>query len=99
MNSLHNSKQQFINLYHWDACDRDFSGTIVRLSILVLVVASRRLSSSVPPAIPFLCLHFTCSIVENVLSHVYISKHIFLEKSFSLGNLSLLTIFQRLCTV
>jgi len=55
------------------------------------VVASRRLWSSVPRAIKFLFLHFTCFIVENGFSHVYISKHIFIVKSFSLGNLSFLT--------
>jgi len=79
-----------------DACDRGFSDTIVLLSIPMLVVASWRLSSSVPPAIRFLFLHFTCFIVENVFSHVPISKHIFIAKSFSLGNLSLLTNFQKL---
>jgi len=38
-------------------------------------------------------------MVENVFSHVCISIHIFIAKSFSLGNLSLLTNFQRLSTV
>jgi len=97
---LHNSKYQFITKsYQSDACDRGFSDTIVLLSIPMLVVARWRLSTSVPPAIRFLFLHFTCFIVENVFSNVYISKHIFIAKSFSLGNLSLLTNFQRLSTV
>jgi len=61
----------------------------------ILVVASRRLSSSVPPAIRILFLDLTCFIVENVFSRVCISKHIFIAKSFSLGNLSLLTNFQK----
>jgi len=68
---LHNSQEQFItNPYQCDACDPGFSDTIGPLSISMLVVASRRLSSSVPPAIRFLFLHFTCFIfVENVFSH------------------------------
>ena len=42
---LYNSNKQFItNLYQLDACGRPFSGTIVSLSIPVLVVGSRRLS-------------------------------------------------------
>jgi len=34
-----------------------------------------------PPAKRFLFLHFTCFIVENVFSHLCISKHIFIVKS------------------
>jgi len=59
-------------------------------------VSGSKSETSVPPAIRFLFLHFTCFIVENVFSHVCISKHIFIAKSFSLGNLSLLTNFQKL---
>ena len=69
------------------------------LPITMLMVAGRRLSTSVPPAIPFLFLHFICFIVENVFSNIYISKHIFIAKYFNLGNLSFLTNFQRLSTV
>jgi len=49
------------------------------LTLSFLYQSSRRLSSSVPPAIWFLILHLTCFIVENVFSHVCISKHILLR--------------------
>ena len=73
--------------------------SFVSLSMLMLVVARRRLSCSVPPAIRFLFLHFTCFIIESVFSHVCISKRIFIAKSLSLRNLSLLTNIQRLSTL
>jgi len=95
---LQNSEWQIVtNAYQCDACGRGgFSDTIVPLSIPILVAASRRLSSSVASDIRFLFLHFTYFIVENVFSHVCISKHNFIAKSFSLRNLSLLTNFQKL---
>jgi len=65
----------------------------------MLIVTSRGQSTSVPAVIRFPFLHFTCFIVEYVFSNVYISKHIFIAKYFGLGNLSLLTNFQRLSTV
>jgi len=43
----------------------------------MLVVASGRQSCSIPPAIRFLFLDFTSFIVENVFSHVCISKTYF----------------------
>jgi len=46
--------------------------TIVPLSIQVLVVASRRLSSSVSTALPFMFLDMTCFIIENVLSCTHV---------------------------
>jgi len=71
----------------------------------MLVVASRRLSSSVSSAMRFMLLDCTCFIAENVhtLTHVIrmcfqTSKHR-VKKSFSLGNLFLLTTFEKLSAV
>jgi len=56
---LQNSNKQFIaNLYQCDACGWGFTETIVSLSIPVLVVAHRRLSSSVSSFIRFLLFKF-----------------------------------------
>jgi len=74
LNLLHNSNWQFIiNLYQWDTCGRGFSYTILPLSISVLVLAIRRLSSSVSHAIRFLFSILICFIVEKVLSHTYVA--------------------------
>ena len=65
----------------------------------MLVVESRRQLSSVWFTIRFLFLDSTSFIVENVLSHTYVLSNIefiFSAKSFSLGNLSLLTNLQNL---
>ena len=58
--------------------------------------------SSVKFSIRFPFLDLTCYIVENVLSHTYVLPNIecvFSAKSFSLGNLSLLTNFQNVSWV
>ena len=65
----------------------------------MLVVESRRQLFSVWFGIRFLFLDLTSFIVENVLSHTYVLPNIeciFSAKSFSMGNLSLLTNFQNL---
>jgi len=62
----------------------------------ILVVASRIVQCSTCYSISVFTFYF---IVENVFSNVCISKHIFIAKSFSLGNQSLLTNFQRLSVV
>jgi len=64
--------------------------------------ASRRLSSSVSPAIRFLFLDLTCFIADNVHSHTYVFSNIeciFSAKSFSLKNLSLLSNFENVSAV
>ena len=95
---------QFIaNLYQWDAlmkiCHKLATfRTIVSLSISILVVANQRQLSSWF-AIRFLFLDLISFIAENVLSHIYVFPNIeciFSAKSFSLGNLSLLTNFQNI---
>jgi len=70
--------------------------------MLVLLVKSQRLSSSVSSASRFLFSDLTCFIVENALSHTHVFPNIeciFSAKSFSLGNLSLLTNFHKLSAV
>jgi len=67
----------------------------------MLVVASRRLVSTVLCALRFLFLDLACFMVEKVLSHTYALPNMaytFSAKSFSLGILSLLTNFQKLST-
>ena len=67
------------------------------VSISMLVVASWRLSSSVSSAFRFLFLDLTFFMAVNIPSHrdmlPYIAR-IFSVKSFSFGNLSLLTNFK-----
>jgi len=68
----------------------------------MLLVASRRLSSSVSSAIRFPFLDLTYFIVETGLSHTHVFPNIeciFCAKSFSLGYLSLLSNFEKLSTV
>jgi len=80
---------------------RGFSDTIIPLSVPVLVVP---VGNYCPVfRLPFnLFSDLSCFIAENVLSHEYMFPNIeciFNAKSFSLGNLSLLTNFQKLSTV
>ena len=75
--------------------------TLSFLCLSMLVVASRRLSSSVSSTIRFLFSTWLLR-VENVVSHMYVLPNIefiFSVKSFNLGNQSLLTNFQKLSTV
>jgi len=68
----------------------------------MLEVANRRLSSSVVFALRFLVLYLACFMVEKILSSIYVLPNItciFIVKSLSLGNLSLLTNFQKLSTI
>jgi len=65
----------------------EVSDTIIPLSIPELLVESRRLSSSVSSAIPFLFLDLTWSIVENILSHTYVFPNIDIQcEIFQLWN-------------
>jgi len=98
---LHNSQQPFItNLHQWHACSRSFYDTTVPLEIPVLVAASRRMSCFVCYSISIFTVDLTCFIVQNVriATYVCVSKRWahFSAKSFSLGNLSLLTNVRKL---
>ena len=64
----------------------------------MLAVADRKPSSSVSCALWFLFLDLACFMVENALSHTFVRPNIaciFSVKSFSLGNISLLTNLQK----
>ena len=77
LNLLHTSKQQFItNPYQCDACDRSFPDTRSFINTNVSGNKSKTIVQCLP-AIRFLFLYFTCFIVENVFSHVCISKTYF----------------------
>jgi len=96
--------QCIIDLCQWDAFGRSFSDTVVALSIPVFSISSKSetIAQCLLSAIRFLFLNLTCFMAENVLSHTYVLPNIeciFSAKSFPLGNLSLLSNVQKLCTV
>ena len=95
------TQEQFItNPYQCDACDWGFSDTRSFINRPTNVIGSKSETIVQCSACHSISdFTFTCFIVENVYSHVCISKHIFIVKSFSLRNLFLLTNFQRLSTV